>query len=107
MADARSRARNIGKAAELKLARAYGAERNLDQNRDGGGPDFFMITKWGELRGEVKHREKLPQWLEAALDKGDIVFLHEKGKSYNHCAVLMRRDLLDAMLGREELKDAE
>jgi hypothetical protein len=115
MADKHARARRIGKATELRLAHEYGTARNLDQNRADGGPDFFIASRFGvmrdgrstpELAAEVKHRKKLPLWLEAALDKGDIVFLKEKGKRYDHCAVLMRRDLLDAMLGREEVNDA-
>ena len=56
-----------------------------------------MVTNW--LSAEVKHRRKLPDWLQAAISQAarhsgpqqlPVVVLHEHGQQHNDNLVVMR-----------------
>lgn len=82
------------KAAERAIARFVGGRRNPVDGR-GGSPD--VESAW--LAVEVKHRQRLPQWLEAALAQAErsaregqlaVLVLHEHGRRYAESLVLLR-----------------
>lgn len=84
------------KAAERKIASLLGGERVPITGRTRGSvPD----VKHDVLSIEVKHWQKLPNWLHDAMEQAEAsqrghqfpaVILHEKGMDYEDCYTVMR-----------------
>ena len=98
----------LWKSVERKLASIFGGKREPITGRQRGStPD--VSHEW--LSIEVKHREKLPQWLYDALDQAEksrkdgqipIVILHQKGMRHVNELILMK---LGEFVKDEDLPD--
>jgi hypothetical protein len=82
------------KAAERAVARLLGGHRTPCSGAAGGAD---VDAGWCSV--EVKHRRKLPVWLEGALLQAErsardgqlaVVVLHEHGRRYAHSLVVLR-----------------
>ena len=82
------------KALERRIARRFGQERNIAQNRLEGGPDLII----GGLEVNVKHRREIPGWMTEALDSEPIVIWHGKFMEDDDCVVTVRLTTLERLL---------
>jgi hypothetical protein len=90
----------VWKQAERAVARLLGGRRTPLSGAAGGAD---VATAW--VACEVKHRKRLPVWLEAALVQAErsarpgqlaVAVLHEHGRRYRDSVLLMRLgDFLD------------
>jgi hypothetical protein len=90
----------VWKAAERAVAKLLGGRRTPLSGAAGGAD---VVTPWCSV--EVKHRKRLPQWVEAALAQAErsarpgqlaMTVLHSHGRRYADGLVVLRlRDFLD------------
>jgi hypothetical protein len=100
----------VWKQAERAVARLLGGRRTPLSGAAGGAD---VATAW--CVAEVKHRKRLPQWLEAALIQAErsarpgqlaVAVLHEHGRRYRDSVLLMRLgDFLDWFGAPTEAED--
>ena len=93
------------KRAEREIAQRVGGKRVPVSGRArGDAPD----VEHPRLAIEVKHRQKLPEWLldalaqaekSAILDQIPVVILHEAGQRYDESLCLIRLKKLMELLG--------
>jgi len=93
------------KRAEREIAQRVGGKRVPVSGRArGDAPD----VEHPRLAIEVKHRQKLPEWLLDALDQAEksaildqipVVILHEAGQRYDESLCLIRLEKLMELLG--------
>jgi hypothetical protein len=97
-------ARSSWKRVEREIAQRVGGKRVPVSGRArGDAPD----VEHPRLAIEVKHRQKLPEWLLDALDQAEksaildqipVVVLHEAGQRYDDSLVLLRLEKLLQLL---------
>lgn len=84
------------KSAERKIAKLLGGEREPVSGRQRG---YKADVAHDTLSIEVKHWQKLPNWLHDAMAQAEAskkgkqfpaVILHEKGMDYEDCFTILR-----------------